>query len=297
MLNTKLISHLQQQISRMAGQSVTITAATPVAGGDINQAFRLDGTPDAYFVKLNQGRCQAMFAAEAEGLNEIAATETVRVPKALCHGVAEGQAYLVLEYLPLSGALARGSERLLGRQLAALHAIRQSFFGWHLDNTIGSTAQPNPRYQDWPAFWREQRLGFQLTLAKDQGYGGKLQDSGQRLLEKLPVFFQAYRPQPALLHGDLWSGNQACLADGTAVIFDPACYYGDHEADLAMMELFGRPGADFYATYRERLAIDAGYKVRKTLYNLYHILNHLNLFGSGYRLQAEQMIDWLLAEA
>ncbi|MDT8407864.1 MAG: fructosamine kinase family protein [Methylococcales bacterium] len=296
MLSDHIISHLQQQISQIQGHAASLTDAVPVAGGDINQAYRLHGTPKDYFVKLNQVHFQAMFAAEAKGLKELVATATVRVPEALCCGVVEGQAYLVLEYLPLAGRVS-GSERWLGQQLALLHAIEQPGFGWHLDNSIGSTPQPNPFYQDWVAFWREQRLGFQLKLAKAQGYGGKLQDSGQRLLEQLPVFFQDYRPQSALLHGDLWSGNQACLADGTPVIFDPACYYGDHEADLAMMELFGRPGADFYAAYREHLAIDAGFKIRKTLYNLYHILNHLNLFGSGYQYQAERMIDLLLAEA
>lgn len=264
-------------------------------GGCINEAWRLRGGERDYFVKLNRAELADMFAAEALGLEELAACGAVRVPAVVCHGVAGRQAYLVLEWLDL-GHGGAAAERLLGEQLAAQHRRRQPYFGWQRDNTIGSTPQPNPQGNDWLAFWSEQRLGFQLRLAAQQGYGGRLQQLGERLQANLAAFFGGYRPQPSLLHGDLWGGNAAVDASGRPVIFDPACYYGDREADLAMTELFGGFGAAFQAAYREAWPLDAGYGVRKHLYNLYHILNHLNLFGGGYGRQAEGLAERLLAE-
>lgn len=271
-----------------------LRSATPVGGGCINQAFRLEGTDGAaYFVKLNDARQLPMFVAESAGLTAIAATHTVRVPQSVVHGTAGEQAFLVLEYLDLNGS---GNARLLGERLAAMHRAQASRFGFHLDNTLGATPQPNGETSDWIAFWRERRLGFQLDLAARNGYGGKLQELGQRLMERLPEFFAGYRPLPSLLHGDLWGGNHAYVRDGEPVIFDPAPYYGDREADLAMTELFGGYAAEFHAAYRAAWPLDAGYAARKTLYNLYHILNHANLFGGAYARQAQGMMQQLLAE-
>jgi protein-ribulosamine 3-kinase len=168
-------------------------------------------------------------------------------------------------------------------------------YGFAHDNFIGSTPQPNGWANNWVEFLREKRFGFQLQLAKQNGHGGRLQDLGAALLEKLPAFFDGYTPQPSLLHGDLWGGNHAFLADGTPAIFDPAVYYGDREADIAMTELFGGYAGEFYAAYRAAWPLDDGYAVRRELYNLYHILNHANLFGSGYARQAEGMMQRLLA--
>jgi len=134
-----------------------------------------------------------------------------------------------------------------------------------------------------------------LNLAARNGYGGSLQRLGENLMDALPAFFTGYSPLPSLLHGDLWSGNHAYLQDGTPTIFDPAIYYGDRECDLAMTELFGGYPADFYAAYRAAYPLHAGSTVRKELYNLYHILNHANLFGGGYASQAERMMQRLLA--
>ncbi|MGA7594563.1 MAG: fructosamine kinase family protein [Gallionella sp.] len=271
-----------------------ILAATPVGGGSINEAYQLDGTDGArYFLKQNDARHLAMFVAEAEGLDAIAATKTVLVPRPVVHGSAGGQSYLVLQHLELSS---RGDAKRLGEQLAALHRCAAKRFGFAADNFIGTTPQPNSWTDDWLVFWREHRLGFQLRLAADNGYGGELQRLGTRLMESLPAFFANYTPQPALLHGDLWSGNHGFLADGTPTIFDPAAYYGDRECDLAMTELFGGYPAEFHAAYRAAYPLDAGYASRRELYNLYHILNHANLFGGGYARQAEQMMQRLLAE-
>ncbi|QQS55814.1 MAG: fructosamine kinase family protein [Candidatus Competibacteraceae bacterium] len=288
---------LEQRIGAVTDQRFVARQRQPLGGGCINQAWRVgDGERD-FFVKTHGAATvvQTMFEAEAAGLAELAATEAVRVPLPIGHGTAAGLAFLVLEYLPLGGGGPRALD-LLGHQLAALHRIPQAFFGWHRNNTIGSTPQPNDRGDDWITFWRERRLGFQLELAAHHGHGGELRRRGEQLLARFAGLFIGYRPVPALLHGDLWSGNAGCTVDGDPVIFDPACYYGDREADLAMTELFGGFPECFYAAYREALPLDVGYPQRRTLYNLYHVLNHLNLFGGGYRAQAEHMIDQLLAE-
>jgi fructosamine-3-kinase len=265
-----------------------------VGGGCINNAEVLEGNGRRYFVKANDAARLDMFEAEAAGLTEIADTNSVRVPRPVCTGRHGDRSYLVLEHLDL-GRGGGKSEQLLGRQLAALHRATQTRFGWHRANTIGSTAQINTEESDWPRFYREHRLRYQLQLAVQNGYRGSLQNQGERLLDCLPAFFTSYSPKPSLLHGDLWGGNHAALADGTPVIFDPAVYYGDREADLAMTELFGGFGSGFYSAYRAAWPLDPGYRVRKDLYNLYHVLNHLNLFGGGYLAQAHGMINGLLA--
>lgn len=293
-------------------QPFELSTHAVTGGGCINQAYRIRGEDGRqFFVKLNDAHHHPMFAAEATGLEAIAATHTLRVPQPVAHGTAGAHGFLVLEYLELHP---RGDAKLLGARLAALHrctppplpcrervdtlhSLTSSCFGFAQDNFIGTTPQPNGWKDDWVAFWREQRLGFQLRLAAQNGYGGRLQTLGEKLLAALPAFFDNYSPQPALLHGDLWSGNHAFLANGTPVIFDSAPYYGDRECDLAMTELFGGYPAEFYAAYRASYPPDTGYTVRKELYNLYHILNHANLFGVGYARQAEGMMQRLLAEA
>ncbi len=267
--------------------------ATPVGGGDINQAYQLQGDDGSlYFLKLNEARYHAMFAAEAAGLNAIAATHTLRVPQSITHGTADGCSFLVLEHLPLGG---RADAGLLGAQLAALHRSTAPRFGFVQDNYIGTTPQTNHWTDDWLIFWREQRLGFQLRLAAQNGYGGSLQKLGASLMDALPAFFNDYVPQPSLLHGDLWGGNHGYLADGTPAIFDPAAYYGDRECDLAMTALFGGYPPAFYTAYQAAWPLHADHERRRTLYNLYHILNHANLFGRGYARQAENMMTELLA--
>ncbi len=292
-MNSGLMSSLDVAISDAIKQPFKALRITPVGGGCINATYRLEGHDGTkYFLKLNDAPHHAMFVSEAAGLAEIAATATLRVPKPVVHGTAEMQSFLVLEYLELSP---QGNARLLGEQLAALHRHTSSRFGFAHDNHIGSSPQPNTWTSDWMEFWREQRLGFQLKLAMQNGY--RLQETGQKLLEALPAFFDGYTPQPSLLHGDLWSGNHGYLPDGSPVIFDPAAYYGDRECDLAMTELFGGYPADFYAAYRNVWPLHPGYATRRDLYNLYHILNHANLFGGGYVRQAEEMMQRLIAVA
>jgi protein-ribulosamine 3-kinase len=285
---------IAEAIGRTTGTGFAVARASPLSGGDINSAYRIEDNCGArYFVKLNSAETLPMFEAEAAGLGIMGAADAIRVPRPVAHGVTRGQAFLVLEFLELGS---RGNARALGEQLAALHRASADRFGFARDNTIGSTPQPNGWKADWIEFWRERRLGFQLQLAARNGFRGRLPELGAQLLEALPAFFSAYSPQPSLLHGDLWGGNHAYLPDGAPVIFDPAPYFGDREADLAMTELFGGFDAEFYSAYRAAWPLDAGYAVRKHLYKLYHILNHANLFGGGYARQAEQMLHRLLAE-
>ena len=285
---------ISSQISEATGRPFDPLEPRHIGGGCINTAVRLLDGDRAYFVKLNSASLIDMFEAESDGLKAMSDTQTIRVPIPLCSGIADGQSYLVMEYLDM-GHAGRNGSAMAGRQLAEMHRAGWHSFGWHRDNTIGSTPQPNDPNGSWVEFWREQRLAFQLNLAARNGYGGSLQRGGERLLGGFHVLID-HEPQPSLLHGDLWGGNMAYDREGNPVIFDPAVYYGDREADLAMTELFGGFGNAFYDAYRETWPLPPGYSTRKVLYNLYHILNHLNLFGGGYLGQASSMIDRLLAE-
>ena len=288
---------IASEISHASGTRFRVESVSAVGGGSINAASVLEGNGQRWFVKLNQASLLGMFEAEAEGLRAMAATNTVRVPQPLCHGVSGNQAWLVMEFIePGSRAYRSEGVRTLGRQLAAMHACTAASHGWHRDNTIGSTAQHNAWQPDWTTFWSEQRIGYQLELAAANGHHGALQRDGERLLAVMGTLLHGHQPKPSLLHGDLWSGNANFFSEGQPVIYDPACYYGDRETDLAMTELFGGFPEDFYAAYREAWPLDDGYPLRRTLYNLYHILNHLNLFGGGYAGQAANMISRLLAE-
>lgn len=288
--------HICRQISESTGERAPLELGGSVRGGCINEAYRLRGAGCDYFVKLSQrDRGLGMFEAEALGLREIDASRSVRVPRVICWGNHRDCAWLILEFLSMGHARA-GAEATLGEQLARMHACTSQQFGWFRDNTIGATPQPNPQGGDWPDFYARWRLAHQLELARQNGYTGRLQTLGERLLERVGCFFSDYRPLPSLLHGDLWSGNVAFSQSGEPLLFDPATYHGDREADIAMTELFGGFSSNFYCAYRQAWPLDAGYGVRRGLYNLYHVLNHLNLFGGAYGRQAERMLEALLAE-
>jgi protein-ribulosamine 3-kinase len=240
------------------------------------------------FVKTGPASALDMFEAEVEGLRELALTSAIRVPAVIDCGIEDGKAFIALERLHFEPAT-RAAETMLGRQLAALHRHTGKQHGWHRDNTIGLTPQHNPWTSDWLAFFREHRLRFQLDLAAQNGYSGELQTLGLELAERLAGLFEDYRPEASLCHGDLWSGNWG-VADGVPVIFDPAVYYGDRESDIAMTMLFGGFGRAFYSAYEESWPMARGHQRRLKLYQLYHVLNHLNLFGSGYLGQAMKLL-------
>ena len=284
---------ISADIAAATGRHASLRQREAVGGGCINQALRVDYGDSRYLVKLSSADRLDMFAAEALGLQELQQCGGLRIPEPVCWGSDRQSSYIVMEYLDLGG---RGDAAALAAGLAELHRITRPEYGWVRDNTIGSTLQVNTPADDWVDFWRDSRLRFQLDLAARNGAGGRLQAGGERLLADFPQLFTSYIPAASLLHGDLWGGNQAFTRSGEPAIYDPAVYYGDREADIAMTELFGGFGRDFHAAYREYYPLDAGYAVRKQLYNLYHILNHYNMFGGGYLSQAQGMLDSLLSE-
>jgi fructosamine-3-kinase len=232
-----------------------------------------------------------MFEAEADGLSELRAAGAVRVPEVIDCGVMNGQAYIDLERLHLEPTSARTEQRF-GEQLARLHRHTQQQFGWFRDNTIGLTPQHNPLADDWIEFFRKHRLGFQVDLAISNGYGAEITELAGRLARRLPDLFDAYTPEASLLHGDLWGGNWGSV-DGEPVIFDPAVYYGDRETDIAMTMVFGGFGKPFYDAYEASWPLAPGHDRRIRLYQLYHILNHLNLFGRSYLGRAVELLQSL----
>ncbi len=267
---------------------------TSVGGSALNGAWRVETRAARWFVKVNRADRLPMFDAEAAGLAELAAAGAIRVPRPVACGSGGGQAFLVLEWLDLGG---RRDPAALGRALAALHRRTAPRFGWSRDNTIGTTPQDNAWHDDWAAFFVERRLRPQFELAAAGGAGGRWRDDAARLLAAVPRLLAGHRPMPSLLHGDLWGGNAGALASGEPVLYDPAVYYGDREADVAMTELFGGFGDAFHAAYADAWPLPPGYPRRRTLYNLYHVVNHFNLFGGGYAAQAQAMIAELLGPA
>jgi fructosamine-3-kinase len=282
----------QAAASALIGGDARAARWVNLGGTPLNATWRLDAGRERFFVKTNSAARMPMLEAEAAGLRELARGKAIRVPAPVTCGDADGVAFLALEWLDFAGG---GRDAALGAGLAQLHRTSAPAHGWHRDNTIGTTPQDNAWTSDWATFFRDRRIAPQLALTAGKGHGGRLQREGEKLLAAIPALLAGHAPAPSLLHGDLWSGNAARLASGEPVIFDPAVHFGDREADLAMTELFGGFGNDFHAAYTEAWPLAPGYATRRTLYNLYHVLNHLNLFGGGYRAQAEAMIAGLLA--
>lgn len=268
-----------------------VTSAHAISGGDIHSAYQLNSNLGRYFVKTNHCSQNNLFATEAFSLQQIQESLSIKTPKVIHQGKSASSSWLILEFLDLS---TQGDERQRGRDLALMHHHIQPHFGWAQDNYIGHSLQPNAREDNWESFYGQQRLTQQLKLAEKNGLSAKVLKQGEQLLDKLPQFFTHYQPKASLLHGDLWGGNSAFDADGEACFFDPASYYGDRETDIAMTKLFGGFSAEFYLGYNEVFPLDKGFKMRQPLYDLYHILNHYNLFGDPYTLQAEKLIRQLL---
>jgi fructosamine-3-kinase len=287
------LAAVSQLLSQALGGAFEPHPSVRVHGGCINDSFRWESSNGPVFVKVAPVSDLPMLEAEAEGLRELDEAHSVRVPTVLASGAADSAAVLALEWVQLSRASADEQARL-GTQLAHQHRVLATRFGWRRNNTIGSTEQVNTWSDDWLTFFREHRLGFQLRLAARNGYGGRLQDTGARLLKRLDALLGDHRPAPSLLHGDLWGGNTGADPSGAPVIFDPAVYFGDREADLAMTRLFGGFSREFYAAYDKAWPLPDSAPQRVDLYNLYHVLNHLNLFGPGYLGQAQALIDRLL---
>ncbi len=280
-------SHAQQSTEKM----LTFSRIEPVSGGNMHAAFCIKVDCDkALFVKINDKKTYPVFISEAESLCAIKNTQSIVTPKVICHGKAGLHSYLVMEHLCLSSS---GNEYALGQQLAKVHQTStyklEGAFGFDNDNHIGLTPQKNLWTASWHDFWVEQRLKPQLQLAYQNGFRETLKPYEVKLILASNELLSHHSPVAALVHGDLWSGNKA-YQNQAPVIFDPACYYADREVDIAMTELFGGFSAEFYQGYNDVWPIERAYEQRKTLYNLYHMLNHLNLFGSGYLRSVKHMI-------
>ena len=276
-----------------------VVAMHPVSGGCIHAALDVTGMTafgeQRWFAKVDEAERAPMFAAEADGLAAIAAANALHVPRVLAHGKDGERAWIVLEWLELA-PLGAASASHLGAALAAQHRVPQSRFGWERDNFIGASPQRNGWSDDWNAFWRDHRLHPQLRFAARNRLPSRMIDRGERLAADCHELLRGHAATKSLLHGDLWSGNAAATDAAHSAVFDPAVYIGDPEADIAMTELFGGFPPDLLAAYRAEWPVEAGYTTRRDLYNLYHVLNHANLFAGGYVRQAEHSIERLLAE-
>jgi len=268
----------------------------PSGTGCINETWEAFGKgAESLFIKSGPASAFGMYQCEEHGLEALRQCEAVHVPKVLgCH-VLEDVAVLVLEFIPLCSPSAV-DDVAIADGLAQLHSISGPAFGFDQDNFIGRSPQVNQFHQDWWTYWCECRLRPQWRLAQLKGMRPGLLERLEAVIENVPGYFGEHQPRPVLLHGDLWSGNLALDESGRLCLFDPAVYYGDAETDIAMSRMFGamRPGV--YARYHQQMPEQPGAEFRRTLYDLYHWLNHFNLFGVTYLGQAENTIDALLNE-
>ncbi len=277
-------------------------ACRRVGGGSINRALRVPTAAGPLFLKLNAPGSLELFEAEADGLAALAGVHAAEgpvaaqavVPAVLAVGCCPSAAYLALEWVELGSGSAE-AERALGRALARQHAVTAPDSGWHRDNFIGATPQPNARSARWIEFFAERRLGQQLALAERRGLPPPLAGAVRRVAAALADYFPGGEPAPSLLHGDLWGGNWGAAPGAVPCLFDPAVYFGDAEADLAMTRLFGGFGPAFYEAYEALRPPRPGAAARVDLYNLYHLLNHFNLFGAGYLPSIEAALGRLQA--
>ena len=288
-----LLESIARSLSEAQGEDIALEWVRNLPGGDINYAAHVRCGNMNWFLKYHTNAPRGMFAGEALALAEITKQDRIKAPSPITQGNHGNIDWLVLEFIELSST---GSASRLGEELAALHTVTGKQYGWSEDNYIGTTPQINAHCDNWVHFWRDYRLKPQFQMAENAGHTGRLTDLGERLLDKLDQLMDGHQPAPSLLHGDLWAGNKAFTMDGRPVIFDPASYYGDRETDIAMTELFGGFSKDFYSAYKASFPLSDGYTMRRDLYNLYHMLNHLNLFGRGYLSRCESMIDRLLAQ-
>ena len=294
---------LAQALVSLFGNSVAIAQTDRLSGGDINKAYALTlNTGDRIFMKANSKANADFFTAEAAGLSAIASTKTIATPEILCTGTDDGEdvgySFLLLKFI--KSAKARDDYwKVFGQELAALHkadtkalwpdSAFNSSFGFFQDNFIGARPQINTPGTSWISFFRDNRLAPQFKAA-DSYFSPEEKNKITKLLDHLDKFL-IEPDHPSLLHGDLWSGNVMCSPQGKAMLIDPAAYIGHAEADLAMTQLFGGFPQKFYDAYICENPIESGYENRRDLYNLYQLLNHLNLFGSTYLGPVLSIVD------
>jgi protein-ribulosamine 3-kinase len=300
MLPGKLEDAINQDLLKM-GNYGDIREVTYVGGGCINQACRLHTKAGEYFLKWNMNPLPRMFELEASGLKRLRETQAVVVPSVIGSSdtTDENPAYLLLEWIgPLNKMAGRIDMASLGSQLALLHqfdkpADFREVYGLGQDNYIGSNLQSNEWCENWVHYYREYRLLPQHNLAIKNGLmPGQRRHKLERLIQRLETWLSGVARRPSLLHGDLWGGNVIAGVNGEPVLIDPAVYFGDREAEIAFTELFGGFSNKFYDAYQQTCPLEKGYGERRDIYNLYHLVNHLNLFGESYGQQIDSILSY-----
>ena len=288
-LSGQLIERFCEHLSQHLGVPVDVEGERTVGGGSINDAYRLNTNEGPFFAKVNHaGRFPSMFEAEADGLRRLRAAASLRVPEVIATGEDHEDGYILMEWIE-AGRKGEVFWSSFGRGLAELHQHTQERFGLDRDNYIGSLVQYNATAADWVSFFIQQRMEPMLRMARDHRHlGAATMFRFERLFGKLHELFPV--EAPALLHGDLWSGNFLCDADGRAVLIDPAVYYGHREMDIAMTRLFGGFDPALVDAYNDAWPMEAGWEERIDLCNLYPLLVHVNLFGGGYGAQVEAVL-------
>lgn len=285
-------NQIRDLLATVYKQSVDIESTQSIGGGCINQTQALTlSNGERVFLKYNDRPPDGMFEKEARGLKLMReAKNGPRIPKVVALPDDSNPQFLVLEFIE-TGTPDHGYYERFGRALAALHRTTQDHYGLDHDNFIGSTVQKNTPEKDGLVFFREHRLRFQQRLARERGRLPVATDKKiDRLCDRLDQWLDLSGEHPALVHGDLWSGNTFADHTGRPCLVDPAVHFGLRETDLAMTELFGRLPQSFYDAYREASPQNPGYEERKQIYNLYHLLNHLNLFGGSYLASVESTV-------
>ncbi|EDP60092.1 fructosamine kinase family protein [Vibrio sp. AND4] len=282
---------ISQQLSDTLMFEYLISEKVKLSGGDTSESYMINDGEQRYFVKINDKDFLANFEVEAESLHLIRETSTLFVPEVVLVGKTKTHSFIILNYLPTKPLEDDCNSFKMGQQLARLHLWgEQKEYGFDTDNYIGPTLQPNQWHKKWCVFFAEQRIGWQLQLLKEKGvYLVDIDD----FTDVVKQLLTHHTPQPSLLHGDLWSGNVALTPAGP-ICYDPSCYWGDRECDLAMTEFFGGFHAHFYQGYESVAPLPVGYEQRKDIYNLYHALNHCNLFGGHYLEQAQSIIKRIM---
>ncbi|TWU34356.1 fructosamine kinase family protein [Novipirellula artificiosorum] len=289
-------TNVQLALQRLVDPAIRVLRIREVGGGCISASMRVDLDPDSFsastvFVKTNCPEFCDNFLCECDGLDSLSSAEAITVPRPLASGEAVGGSWLVTPWVE-TGSRPQSFYPEFGQQLARLHQTTAGDpIGWPRDNYLGAAKQKNgTAATTWPDFLSENRIGFQLRWAVDQRLADhRLKTDCQAIVDKMGDLLKGRREETSLLHGDLWSGNYLCDSAGQPVLIDPAVYRGCHEAEFGMIRLFGSCPESFYEAYQQTWPMRDGWQRRTSVYVLYHLLNHLNLFGSGYAGQCRSV--------
>jgi protein-ribulosamine 3-kinase len=289
MLTPSFLRHIESSLNQKLGRKIHIRKVTPVSGGSINLAAKIDTAIGNFFLKANDAfQYPAMFEKEARGLQLIKEHNLISVPEVVMTGEAEDQSFLILKFIESSKRMNNFWEEF-GMRLARLHKVSAAKFGLEENNYIGSLTQSNTQHNRWIDFFTEERLNKQMQMALRSG---TMKYEDEKNLNRLFLKFESIIPEenPSLIHGDLWSGNYMTGINGEPCIIDPAVYYGHREMDLSMTQLFGGFDSIFYESYNSEFPLAPGFEERIDIHNLYPLLVHVNLFGGGYVSQVRSII-------